>query len=58
MSLGNRLEGAMYGAMLMGIIGQVPPLTVLPEEIVSIPAGAMIGFVLGRSAFKRIIPRF
>ena len=39
--------GMATGAVMALVAGQVPPLTVLPEEIAAVPAGAIIGLKIG-----------
>ncbi len=41
------ITGAGAGATVAGVLGQVPPLTVLPEEFATIPIGAVTGGVFG-----------
>ncbi|MHC4605269.1 MAG: hypothetical protein ACYS6W_18285 [Planctomycetota bacterium] len=53
---GGYLEGAKYGVIGAGLgagfaagAGQVPPLTVLPEEAVTVPAGVLTGLEIGQA---------
>lgn len=53
---GGILEGAKYGTVGAGIgagfaavAGQVPPLTILPEEAATIPAGVVTGLGIGNA---------
>ncbi|MCF8034663.1 MAG: hypothetical protein K9K66_04470 [Desulfarculaceae bacterium] len=41
------LEGAMVGGGAAAIAGQLGPQVALPEEIVTVPAAAMVGFTAG-----------
>lgn len=54
MKMGTRLEGALLGAVAVGLLGQVPPFTFLPEEAVSVPIGAAVGFMFGPGLIKKI----
>lgn len=54
MKLGNRVEGALLGVVAMGILGQVPPLTFVAEEGLTIPLGAALGFTFGSSWIKKL----
>lgn len=54
--VGGYAEGAKYGLLGAGVgagaaavIGQVPPLTVVPEEVATVPAGAASGIVVGQT---------
>lgn len=44
------LPGAIAGMAAAGMIGQVPPLTFLLEEILTVPAGATLGYTIGSTA--------
>ena len=55
MKLTDRLEGAVAGAIAMTVLGQIPPFTALPEEIVSLPVGAGLGALLGAKKIKRML---
>lgn len=44
--------GAATGASLAAILGQLPPFTLLPEEIVSVPVCALIGAIWGYTQEK------
>lgn len=55
MNIKNSLEGALYGAVFSGVVGQIPPFTTLPEEILTIPTGAIIGAVVGGKKIKSIL---
>jgi hypothetical protein len=53
---GGYLEGAKYGVIGAGIgagfaagAGQVPPLTVLPEEAITVPGGIVTGLGIGQA---------
>lgn len=46
-SEGMKSAGTAGGAAAMAAFGQVPPLTLLPDEIVGVPAGAAVGYVGG-----------
>ena len=46
------IGGAIAGAKIAGSLGQIPPLTALPEEFVTIPVGAGIGAFIGGGAGK------
>lgn len=54
MKLSNRVEGALIGAVAAGILGQVPPFTMLPDEMITIPAGAILGFTFGSGWIKKL----
>ena len=55
MKLKDRLEGAIYGMLFASVIGQIPPLTAMPDEIIGVPTGAVIGAVLGGERIKRMV---
>ena len=55
MKLTERLEGAVVGAIAMTILGQIPPVTALPEEVVSLPVGAGLGALLGAKKIKAVL---
>mgnify|MGYP001581262212 CR=1 FL=1 len=55
MTLNNQIEGAVYGALFSTIIGQIPPFTALPEEILTIPSGAIIGGLIGGKKIKSLL---
>lgn len=57
MKLQSRLEGAVLGGIAVGILGQVPPFTALPEEFITVPIGAVIGALVGSAGIKRVIPK-
>lgn len=57
MNVRDRLEGAIYGTAALAILGQVPPFTAFPEEIFTLPTGALVGGLLGARALKRLLPR-
>lgn len=44
---GGKIAGTATGAKAALAIGQVPPLTLLPEEFVTVPGGAGLGYVAG-----------
>lgn len=54
MKIGTRLEGALIGAVAVGLLGQIPPFTFLPEEAASVPIGAAVGFIFGPGLIKKI----
>jgi hypothetical protein len=41
------LTGAAGGAAMAAIIGQLGPQVGLPEEVITVPGGAMLGYILG-----------
>lgn len=51
----DNIEGAVYGVIFSSIIGQIPPLTALPEEIMTIPSGAIIGGLIGGKKIKKML---
>lgn len=53
--LTDRIEGAVVGGVLAGVLGQIPPLTVLPEEGISIPAGIALGAILGAKRIYGVV---
>lgn len=53
--MNDRIEGAILGAVFMTVLGQVPPFTALPEELVTLPVGAMVGGVLGKKKILNIL---
>jgi len=46
------VAGGIAGAKTAAIIGQIPPLTALPDELVTVPLGATIGAFLGGATGK------
>lgn len=54
-AIDKAFEGMAIGAGMAYVAGQVPPLTLAPEEIVGIPAGALVGgkagLMIGASMF-------
>lgn len=54
MKMGTRLEGAIMGAVAVGLLGQIPPFTAVAEEVATIPIGAAIGFIFGPNLIKKI----
>ena len=43
--------GCVAGGLSAAAIGQVPPLTFLPEELISVPAGCILGGIGGATIF-------
>jgi uncharacterized protein YcfJ len=55
MKLQNRIIGAIEGATIAFIIGQLGPQAGLPEEIITVPAAAVIGFIIGNNKIEKSI---
>jgi hypothetical protein len=55
MKIENRIIGMIEGASLALILGQLGPQAGIPEEIVTVPAGAVIGFIIGSDKIERSI---
>lgn len=55
MKLEDRLAGAIAGAGAALVLGQIPPFTVLPDEAITVPAGAILGGILGFSKVKKVL---
>ena len=54
-TLKNRIIGSAEGAMLALVLGQLGPQAGLPEEVLTVPAGAIIGFIIGSDKIERSI---
>ncbi len=54
MKLEDAIGGAILGASGAFALGQVPPFTFLPEEVVMVPAGALLGALLGTKKIKKV----
>lgn len=52
MSIGNNVKGAVYGAALALVLGQAGPQIGLPEEVITMPIGAVVGFIIGAKAIE------
>jgi len=56
MALADRLEGAVAGVIAMAVLGQIiPPLTFIPEEGLTLPLGATLGFLFGAKKVRRVL---
>lgn len=44
-SLDKRIEYAAGNAVILAVLGQVPPFTFLPEEAISVPLGVGAGLL-------------
>lgn len=49
----DHLQGAIEGMLLAAVLGQVPPFTALPDEIVGLPAGAVVGGYFGAKKLNK-----
>lgn len=54
MKMGNRVQGAIVGAGTALLLGQIPPFTILPEEKITLPIAAGLGFLFGTSWIKKL----
>jgi hypothetical protein len=55
MNLKDMAGGAVVGVLAAALIGKTPPLTFLPEEIVTYPAAALIGGLTGFRRIRRVL---
>lgn len=51
----NLLEGAAYGAALAFVVGQLGPQVATPEEIITVPVGAVLGAIVGAKRIKNMV---
>lgn len=52
MSVSDHAMGAAYGALLALTLGQLGPQIGTPEEVITMPAGAVIGGVVGAKSIE------
>jgi hypothetical protein len=45
--LKHAVESSIYAATFASLAGQIPPFTALPEETITIPLFAVLGFAYG-----------
>ena len=55
MNIKNRIMGAVEGAAIAIIFGQLGPQAGLPEEVITVPAGAIIGFIIGNEKIEKCL---
>ena len=54
----DNILGAIALGSLSLMAGQVPPLTALPEEVAVVPAGTIIGGIVGFDRIKKFFSNF
>lgn len=47
--------GALVGFTTPAAIGQIPPLTALPEEVLTVPVGTALGAAMGYYLAKELL---
>jgi len=54
MKINDKIEGALLGASIALIAGQLGPQVALPEEIITVPTLTTIGFIIGKNRISRL----
>ena len=53
---GDHGTGALYGALLALVAGQLGPQVGIPEELITVPLGAAVGGIVGGKRIAKAIP--